>query len=365
MNDSEPLISRNKTSGRSNQQHKMENSSTNIKISRFYDEYYGHKIEQLQFVADFFRQTKKNEQQAEGAAIIFLAGDSSLDNKHWFQDTAPAVNGYEKILQPPVSKQDVCYWMNVELVKRGLGPSMTCVNAALEESSIGSRACGRLLAHDKFIRNNLNSDDILVVSVGGNDIALKPNLCTILNILVLLKCIPTSCIQNRCHICVAPCDDCCCGCGPSCMSNCCSFPFGYGYFLHLFRIRVKSYLANLIGSARPKKILVCMIYFPDEKPSNSWADFALNALGYDSNPEKLQLMIRSVFEDATKKIDLGTDIEMVGVPLYAALNGKHSTDYCERAEPSAKGGEKMAKLIMDAVTGGNQAMSLTETMMER
>ena len=35
-----------------------------------------------------------------------------------------------------------------------------------------------------------------------------------------------------------------------------------------------------------------MLYFLDEKPGGSWADGTLKALGYDSNPEKLQTVMR-------------------------------------------------------------------------
>ena len=33
--------------------------------------------------------------------LIFFAGDSSLDNKFWFENRARATNGYEHILRPP------------------------------------------------------------------------------------------------------------------------------------------------------------------------------------------------------------------------------------------------------------------------
>ena len=52
--------------------------------------------------------------------IIYLIGDSTLDNKAWFSDQAEAVNGYETILNPPYSRKDVAYCLNKELVARGL-----------------------------------------------------------------------------------------------------------------------------------------------------------------------------------------------------------------------------------------------------
>lgn len=50
----------------------------------------------------------------------YFSGDSTLDNKFWFTDRAPALNEYENILHPPVSRMDVAYWINAILVKNGM-----------------------------------------------------------------------------------------------------------------------------------------------------------------------------------------------------------------------------------------------------
>jgi hypothetical protein len=42
-----------------------------------------------------------------------------------------------------------------------------------------------------------------------------------------------------------------------------------------------------------------MIYYPDENTAPSWAGPGLAALGYNKNPEKLQLMIRRAFVEGT------------------------------------------------------------------
>merc|ERR1711916_268778 len=55
---------------------------------------------------------------------------------------------------------------------------ITTINASIEESLLRERDhC--LLAQDEFVRDHLTSDDVLVVSVGGNDIALSPSASTI------------------------------------------------------------------------------------------------------------------------------------------------------------------------------------------
>jgi hypothetical protein len=66
---------------------------------------------------------------------------------------------------------------------------------------------------------------------------------------------------------------------------------------HLFATRVEKYIERLTAKTKPKTIIVCMIYYLDEAVTNSWAGPALAALGYNKNPEKLQLVIRTIFTE--------------------------------------------------------------------
>ena len=53
---------------------------------------------------------------------------------------------------------------------------------------------------------------------------------------------------------------------------------------------------------------------------------------YDSNPAKLQLCIRKIFEFATSKIEIeGTTV--VPVPMFKYLDGKNTRDYVQRVDP--------------------------------
>merc|ERR1711971_867196 len=173
---------------------------------------------------------------------------------------------------------------------------MCCVNTAIEATALNCRACCHLLGQDKFIRDNITSEDYLVVSVGGNDIALTPLLCTILNLMCLVCCTPQACIEK----CACACpvnthiDIGCAGCGvPGCLSGTlCGWPLGMGYFVDLFKNRVGNYVRRLIGKSKPKKVLICMIYHLDEQRTGSWADGALGCMKYDSDPGKLQATIR-------------------------------------------------------------------------
>ena len=314
--------------------------SSKIPFTDFYNLFHGHEPEHLQQLTNKFRNDTR--------PIIYLAGDSSLDNKYWFNDKANAINGYEELLSPPQAKKDIAYWMNKVAVDRN-SPYVT-INAAIEESTVGSRACLRLKSQDKVIRDNIQPDDLLVVSVGGNDIALAPNICTVVNMISLVKCIGKSQIENGCAM-ALPCEECCCGCGFSCVNALFGCPPQLGYFSHLFKTRIEAYIKNLTAIHRPKKILVCMIYYPDETANGSWADATLGALEYDRDPVKLQAVIRRIFELATQKIEVPGS-EVIAIPLFAALDSKDSRDYAQRVEPSGRGGEKMATMFYDAIEKG-------------
>ena len=67
-------------------------------------------------------------------------------------------------------------------------------------------------------------------------------------------------------------------------------------------IRVQKYIEALTSKTKPKLVLVCMIYYPDETNVPSWASPALGALSYNSNPQKLQLLIRKSFVEATSYV---------------------------------------------------------------
>ena len=305
------------------------------KVRDFYSPFYGHDVKDLSVALAAMRRRHDR--------VVWLAGDSSLDNKYWFEDVASALNGYEDFLTPQVMKKDVCYWINERCVAEN--KSMGCINTAVEATCLNDRAFGRLLPQDAFLRDNMAEEDVLVVSVGGNDVALQPLLCTALNLAALVCCTPAWCLE-RCA-CARPPNlgvDCgCVGCGlPGCVVGTCSgWPLGFGYVVDLFKNRVESYVRRLCATTKPRTVLVCAIYYPEETTRGGWADTALKAMCYDFNPGKLQLLIRKVFEHATARIRV-PGVNVVPVPLFEVLDSKDPRDYEQRVEPSASAGSKMA-----------------------
>jgi hypothetical protein len=170
--------------------------------------------------------------------------------------------------------------------------------SSVEATTLNSRTYS-LRAQDVFLRENISEDDVLIVSIGGNDVALLPAPCTIFSMAGML-CLPMPCIKNGTSCFTIPFNDYCCGCTTSVLSCTGSCPPCLGYFRHLFGVRVQKYIEALTSKTKPKKILVCMIYYLDEDvTSMSWAGGALGAMGYNRNPAKLQTFIKKAFEEAT------------------------------------------------------------------
>jgi hypothetical protein len=291
-----------------------------INSSRFYFEYKGHPL------SDLLRFRAITIAERPEKPMIYLAGDSSLDNKYWLHKSIAEIDVktsaiYGETMEEPRPKPDVSFWMN-DL----LGERATCINTAVEESMLRDRD-DKLLSHDEFIRDNIRSEDVLIVSVGANDVALKPLLWTIVHMLRLAWLTRRKSLEDR---------------------SAWSLP----YFKNMFGKKVQDYVMRLTAKTKPRAVIVCMIYFPLEAQfgQKSWAELQLKLLGYNSYPAQLQAAIRAMYETATKKIEVeGTEI--VPCALHEVLDGKTPDDYTARVEPNEEGGRKMAVMFVELLDG--------------
>jgi hypothetical protein len=299
-------------------------SRMHIDSALFYAQYRGHPLADVAALHQAARE--------RGDTCVFLAGDSSIDNKHWLYPagkvgdrvlldpsfTGPAPPQYQGLLDPPRAVKDVAYWMN--RIAADAGTRVTVLNLAVEESTLRDRKNG-LLPHDCFIRDHLQPHDVLVVSIGGNDVVLKPTAGTIAAAASLLA-LPTTLIDLG----LAP---------------------GFHHFQQMFKGEVTSYAQKLVEKCLPKAVLPCMIYFPDKRSgSGGWADSELRMMGYDLFPGKLQQIIQKLYAAATMNIRL-SGTQVIPVPLFAVLDGNETTDYVQRMEPSVSGGLKIARLLSE------------------
>lgn len=283
-----------------------------VPAENFYGEYHGHKVRDLRTVLQLACAERPR---------LWLLGDSTLDNKYWVgPETAGAANGYDAALEPALSRPDVCHVLNGLLERRG--GTTVAVNCAVEESTLGGRADG-LMPQDELMRELVSSQDTVVVSVGGNDVALKPTFATGLSVLAAV-------MLNGGEV-------------PG--------PHGWGvpHLVRLFGAQVEQYVRDVLGDTRPRAVVFCMLYFPDENAAEQcWAGSVLAALGYNRAPQRLQNVMRAVYEHAVKKIDI-EGAKVVHCPLFKVLDGKDSTKYVARVEPSASGGVAMAEFILSCL----------------
>lgn len=296
--------------------------SKKINTSRFYFEYKGHTIPD----AAAFHATTLSLRPNK--PIIYLAGDSSFDNKFWVPSSGPGGEPltvevpeiYRAALDRPHPKPDIAFWLN-----HFLGDHATTLNLAVEASTLKERDKD-LLEHDKFIRDNIRAEDILIVSVGANDIAMRPTLATMRHMLQLAWLTPRSSLDR-------------------------GTAWSLGHFTNMFKDQVEAYVSKIVQKQNPRAVIVCMIYYPLEAGSSkqkSWADPSLKVLGYNRFPGQLQTAITKMYEFATKKIQI-PGVQVVPCALYEVLDGKQNEDYTARVEPSAEGGRKMALKLKEIV----------------
>jgi hypothetical protein len=297
-----------------------------INTSGFYSEWKGHTISDVSAFRSITQSVRPNK------PLIYLAGDSSLDNKYWVTPTGPSGDPlpvdipeiYHATLDQPHPKPDVAFWLNHFLHDRA-----TALNLAVEESTLRDRETD-LLDHDKFIRDNICAEDILVVSVGANDIALKPTFATARNMLQLAWLTRLGSLER-------------------------GTAWSLAHFITMFKDHVQAYVSSLVEKQKPRAVIICMIYYPLEANASnqkSWADLPLKLLGYNRFPKRLQTAITKMYELATTKIQVaGT--EVVPCPFFETLDGKNKDDYTARVEPSTEGGRKLALQlngILDTLT---------------
>ncbi|OAQ99712.1 hypothetical protein LLEC1_02728 [Akanthomyces lecanii] len=280
-----------------------------INTSRFYFEYKGHRITDI---TTFFNIVNT---QRPSSPIYWLPSTSPGSQDAVPTSSVPEI--YNLALHTPYPKADVAFWLN-----HLLGARATTLNLAVEASLLRERHGAALLAHDEFIRHHITPRDILVVSVGGNDIAMRPTLRTVLHMLWLAWLTPLSSLRS-------------------------GRAWALRYFITLFRTQTERYVAKLVAERKPRAVIVCMIYYPLESQAGlapSWADTALRALGYKTQPKRLQAGIRQMYEQATRNIRID-GVPVKACPLFEAMDGKKAGDYEERVEPSVEGGRRMAALL--------------------
>lgn len=291
-----------------------------INANEFYSQYHGHPILSLQTLEESLRE--------QGKRIIWLVGDSSLDNKYWLGSnysmmySAQLCNGYEKIISPSVGIPDVSYWLNYFLCEAN--SNYAAINCAVEASTLYDRGdC--LLNHDQFVRNHLQKDDVVIFSVGGNDIALNPSLRVLVCLAFAIYLIPESLLSHLFvkFLFLAPLKD-------------------------LFRTQMKSYAERICANQMPSQLIFCSYYYPCLH-GFGWADVFLRLANYKANPGKIQKLFDIVSKDFSVNGNDFPGIVLRRVDFSKVLCPDNESDYIARVEPSNTGGKKMAESLFHVI----------------
>jgi hypothetical protein len=231
----------------------------------------------------------------------------------------------EALLDPPESKRDVAHCLNALLAEQA--PSWACINCSIEESTLAARSAG-LLPQDAFLRDALKPRDVLVICLGGNDVVLAPTLCTMAALGSLLSCASEAGLRDGSAV-------------------------GMAHLVGLFLGQMQAVLGQLTEKATPALVIPCFVYFPQEHSKEGgdkgWADGALSTMGYNSNPGRLQAVMRAVFQHSLCKLQL-PGCKVAPLAFFELLDcSPESKDYCQRVEPSERGGEKIAAALLATV----------------
>uniref|UniRef100_A0A7S2EHH7 SGNH hydrolase-type esterase domain-containing protein n=1 Tax=Trieres chinensis TaxID=1514140 RepID=A0A7S2EHH7_TRICV len=312
---------------------------TTLRSGDYYENYHGHWPEHLAAVDEALRSNGKKR--------VFFVGDSTLDNKHWFFDltrekgpqvgesndfTAPCLPSYRGAFVAGHDRmvKDVAYHTTSSL--EGMGVPYAALNCAVEESTVGERRDGSPYGQDDFVRGAMTSDDYLAVSMGGNDIALKPTVGVIAEMALVTRFASDGWLSPL-------------------------YRAGLWSLTRRFASGTERYLRRMMaegegaegGNRRPRGILVCALYYPCERGSG-WADPTLRVIGYDDDPDPVQGIIRSVWDGVAETVAAKfPDVPVRQVKFYEALDPKDARDYEKRVEPSVRGGAKMGRVIAEAI----------------
>ncbi len=296
--------------------------SESINTFDFYSEYYGHPLDLITTVHKSLRE--------QGKRIVWLLGDSSLDNKYWIGSKipifyqAPLCNGYENIFglsgkkKQPFGVSDICFWIN-HCLNQKQSP-FAAINCAVEASTLYDR-CDTLLGHDEFVQTHLQKDDTIIVSIGGNDIILNPSLRIIVCLFLAIYVIPEYFHSTS------------------------LFKFIFLSPLRtLFHDELKIYIDKICCHQKPCQIILCSYYYPCIN-GTGWADKMLKLAGYEKYPKKIQNLFNIVSNDI-----LPNSSEITRIDLSTILSPEDETDYISRVEPSVTGGKKISQRFCDIMS---------------
>lgn len=285
---------------------------TGICHEAFYAGSCGHRVSHLRLIFEGLQNAKNQSKpnvKKYHRLTIWLVGDSTLDNKLMVDPfmLRPALNDFDLVLRPPISTPDVEYFLNALIVESDR--DMFALNCAVGTSNLAQRKGLSLLPQDKFVRDHIHAEDVLVVSISGHDAALEKSWLALVAILFTSR----EKIANR------PLD---------------SRPIQT--LVTQFGSKLRAYIEKLVSKTKPSLLVVCMIYFSEIK-------------NHIPNRTKQHAVIRQVYKHAVEENCVFKDITTAPLLLFNAIDGKESRRYKKNISPTQLGGEILSKAIWGVI----------------
>ncbi len=293
------------------------------RVNSIYSQWFGYDVESLRDILLRATDISNNERPH----VIWLVGDSSLDNKAWVREDQclrPHTDTtlYERAIIESNSLllPDVAYHVNKLLPERWL-----CLCCAAEEAKLVTRAQHGLSDQEAFARDNFDSEkDVFVVSIGGNDILLGPDagLAASVGVALLWS-----------------------GVFGWWLPSLFGWAPGISSLRQYYEEHLKSYLTQLRGdNGSSANMILCAPYYPCEIPQNGWSKRVLHALRYHDHPWIAQQALRSVFDNLVLQ-----DRSLKRLRLFDFLDPHDHALYVAGVEPSDLGGQHIARGIYQYV----------------
>lgn len=309
-------------------------------------------------------------QEDSDAPLIFMAGDSTLYNRHWVAHNrhaqADVESSFHKPKAEPVDKglaqflkeedqfqlKDMTYWVSYWLrSKTPTGSSPGVINVSVEEralkDSVDDFPKPEIARQDQLVRENLRSNDTLLVSIGGNDILLKPDIWMISAAAWMWLVMKVGHVDRH--------------------------TWGIRTFVGIFKDKVQDYIFSLLpedNAKWPHKIMVMFPYLPSydkvkqsghsdggHSQGSEWASPILEKIGYFDEAKRGQMVqvMREVYRQSyalqreltqkLAKIKPENPPRVIMFAGYKWLDGSVPDAYEALVEPNILGGAILGHAI--------------------
>lgn len=264
---------------------------------KYYITYDGHLPEHIQYIRNKYLEKGKNK-------FVYLTGESLFDNKRYIKTKSDTI--YKNIFEKEYVLNDIENQLNVKLLY-----DYVCLNCSYSDSSLTDRN-KRIYENDNFVRDNISTDDMLLIGLNGSDFFERTNQDLVSKISYTLEH-PVEENKSLLFICE---------------------------YIH---DNLKKYIDNLTKFQYPGKIIVFCYLYPSENEDKA-LDTIFNLNGYKKRPTRFKNMLNFIFKYLILKFK---DIKFI--QLDKVISCKDNSLYSGKLRLNEKGGDILTNSIIKEI----------------